>query len=183
MSTSSRANSLAVSSIVLAAAHRLARAQVELEVADASDGGVAGRRRASGAEGADAGEQLGQGERLDEVVIGAGIEARDAVADRIAGGEHEDRGGGALAAEALGDVVAVHGGEHDVEQDEVVLLGLGLELRRRRRLRPVDDVALLFEHAADGAGETAFIFDEEEVSYDDLSIPGGGKHWRFLISR
>ena len=32
-----------------------------------------------------------QRERLDEVVVGAGVEAVDPVADRVAGGEHQDR--------------------------------------------------------------------------------------------
>ena len=43
----------------------------------------------------EAGEQLLVGERLDEVVVGAGVEALDPGGDRVAGGEHEDRHGGA----------------------------------------------------------------------------------------
>ena len=38
-----------------------------------------------------AGEQLVARERLHEVVVGAGVEARDAVVDRVARGQHQDR--------------------------------------------------------------------------------------------
>ena len=37
------------------------------------------------------GQQLGEGERLDEVVVGPGVEAGDAVLDGVAGGQDQDR--------------------------------------------------------------------------------------------
>ena len=42
-------------------------------------------------QGVDTGNQLGEVERLDEVVVGTAVEARDAVRRSVAGGEHEDR--------------------------------------------------------------------------------------------
>ena len=44
--------------------------------------------------------QLAQRERLDEVVVGAGVEAGDAVVDRVARGQHQDRA--AVAARRAG---------------------------------------------------------------------------------
>ena len=41
--------------------------------------------------GADAGVELVELERLDQVVVGAGVEAGDPVAARVAGGEHDHR--------------------------------------------------------------------------------------------
>ncbi len=41
-------------------------------------------------ESAQPGEQLGEREGLDQVVVGPGVQARDAILDGVAGREHED---------------------------------------------------------------------------------------------
>ena len=77
------------SAISVLAAPDLAGGRVEPQVADLED-----RRALDGAaaaERAQAGEQLHEGERLDEVVVGPAVEARDAVLHGVAGGEHEHR--------------------------------------------------------------------------------------------
>ena len=61
---------------------------------------------------------LARAERLDDVVVGAELEADDAVGLLAAGGEHDDRDARALAQRAA-DVVAGAVGEHHVEEDEV----------------------------------------------------------------
>ena len=71
---------------------------------------------------AQAREQLAQGERLDQVVVGAGIEAGDAVVDRVARGEHEDRRAVAGLAHAPAHLEAVDVRHGDVEHDGVDLL-------------------------------------------------------------
>src|SRR6185503_1725718 len=84
----------------------LARAEIHRPIMDGDGPGClvegdrtrdqARLRAAGGALGA-AGEgpqsrgQLVVAERLDDVVIGAGVEARHPIADRVAGGEHQDR--------------------------------------------------------------------------------------------
>ena len=73
---------------------------------------------------ADAGQQLLERERLDEVVVGAGVEARDAVRDRVARREHQDRCPVAVAAEPAAHREAVELGHEDVEHDELRLLAL-----------------------------------------------------------
>ncbi|CAM5502499.1 hypothetical protein SSTU70S_00928 [Stutzerimonas stutzeri] len=72
----------------------------------------------------DAGDQLGQGEGLDQVVVGASLEPLDAIGQRIAGGEHDDRRvAPRIVAQALAHLIAVDTGQHDVQHDQVVVLG------------------------------------------------------------
>src|SRR4051794_2876664 len=71
------------------AARDLVRVRIQREVGD--DERRAAARRAAPQQRAEAGEQLLALERLDEVVVGAGVEALDAGLDGVARGEHEDR--------------------------------------------------------------------------------------------
>src|SRR3954451_1604642 len=72
----------------LAAAH-LVRVRVQRQVGDDERGAAA--RRAAAQERAQPGAQLLALERLDEVVVGAGVEALDPRLDGIARGEDQDR--------------------------------------------------------------------------------------------
>ena len=78
-----------------------------------------GRRRAVGAaqHGLHPRDELGRGERLGEVVVGAELEAEDAVDLAVAGGE-EDHRHLRRGADALAHLEAVEVGEADVEHDE-----------------------------------------------------------------
>jgi D-alanyl-D-alanine carboxypeptidase/D-alanyl-D-alanine-endopeptidase (penicillin-binding protein 4) len=61
-----------------------------------------------------------QRERLDQVVVGAGIEPGQLVVQRIARGEHQHRGLLArLVAQLAADLQAVHAGQVEVEHDRV----------------------------------------------------------------
>ena len=71
-------------------------------------------------QGADAREQLLEGERLHQVVVRPGLEPLDAVGHRVARGEHEDRRGHGPAAQQPAQLEPVHAApEHDVEDDDV----------------------------------------------------------------
>jgi len=98
---------------VVGAAH----GEVEVEGADAEalrGGGVGG----DAAEvGADAGDEFADAEGLGDVVIGAEVEAGDAVVFGVEAGEDEDGEGGGFA-ELTEDVEAVDVGEDDVEEEE-----------------------------------------------------------------
>ena len=107
----------------------------------------------------DARDDLVEAERLGDVVVAAGVEARDLVFGLVLRGEEEDRRGVAGAAEALGDAEPVHVGEHHVEDDQVGLLledgrdrlgavGHGLHLETREseaRDEQVADVRLVVD--------------------------------------
>ena len=67
----------------------------------------------------DAHEQLGEREGLGEVVVAAGVEAAEAVAQRVARGQEQDRGGDAARPQRLADVAAVGVGQADVEDEDV----------------------------------------------------------------
>ena len=71
---------MGVSSISLSVARDAARGQIERQLADLHHG----RRPRDGAaaDGLDAGHQLDERERLDDVIVGAGVQARHALLDR-----------------------------------------------------------------------------------------------------
>jgi hypothetical protein len=68
-------------------------------------------------------EELVERERLREVVVCAGIEARHAVTDGVSGGQHQHRRPDLLPSELAARLEAVDPGQHDVEHDRVVLRG------------------------------------------------------------
>src|SRR4051812_26535523 len=98
------------------AAQDLVGVGVELEVGHHERGRAA--RRAPAQQGADARQQLLAVERLDEVVVGAGVEALHTGINGIPRREHEDRDV-AVGAHLLGHVEAVEPGQAEVEQDQV----------------------------------------------------------------
>jgi hypothetical protein len=115
------------------------------------------------AEGAQTREKLLEGEWLREVVVGAGVEATDAIVDAVERSQEEDRSVEALAAERLAELNAVHPRKKDVEDDDVVRAIAGHSQAVFAVVREVDRVPFFLEHAADDLGEAAFVFDEEEV--------------------
>jgi hypothetical protein len=130
----------------------------------------AGRGGALGAadQGAEAGVGFVEVEGLDEVVVGAEVEAAHTIIEGTAGGEEKD-GGAFFQAETAEDFPAVELGQHDIENDGVVV---GLEGAVEAFLAVgggIDGVALLAERLGDGGTEVGFIFDEKEFH---------GEEWR-----
>ena len=76
-------------------------------------------RRAAAQHGVDAGQQLARVEGLGQVVVGADLEADDAVDVLALGGEHDDRRAVVGGAQAPADRQAVLAGQHQVEHDQV----------------------------------------------------------------
>jgi hypothetical protein len=114
--------------------------------------------------GADAAAQLGQAERLGDVVVGAGLEALHRVGLAVERGEHDDRDHVALGAQLARDVVARRPRpQRDVEQHHVEAV-----LRRvRERLLAVghrgDVVALARERALDQRAEVRLVVDDQDL--------------------
>ena len=98
------------------AAADLARARVERQVGEREQLVAAGR---AAQERAQPREQLLERERLDQVVVGAGVEPGDAVVDLVAGGQHQDRRRVPLAAERAAGLEPVHDRHQHVEHDRV----------------------------------------------------------------
>ena len=97
-----------------------ARARIDGEILDRQD---RGRERGPAAEQrADPREQLGKVVRLGQVVVGAGIEALDALVRFPARGQHQDGRRDAFRAQLAAHVEPVDAGQEDVEDDEVVVV-------------------------------------------------------------
>jgi len=93
-----------VSALGTAIASGLPPGYVQLQVGEAQC-----RRRvglAAAQEGAHAGQQLDEGEWLDQIVIGAGLQPADPILDAVAGGEQQD-GHIAVRAQAATDLQPV----------------------------------------------------------------------------
>ena len=105
------------------------------KVSDASACPAVGRLGAA-QQRAQPGQQLLEGERLDQVVVGAGVEAGHAVGDRVAGGEHQDRHVVAVGAQSPARLEAADPRHHHVEHERVGPLGAQPVERLARRPRP-----------------------------------------------
>ena len=133
---------------------------VEGQVGEAQDLVVAGRGAAA-EQGPDPGQQLLQGEGLDEVVVGAGVEPGHPVVDRGPGGEHEHRGVVAGLAQAAAHLEPVHPRHGHVEDDGVGRpLGVGAE-RGRAVLGRLGLVALEPQGAVQGLAHRGFVVDHQ----------------------
>jgi hypothetical protein len=116
----------------LAPAHAVLH-RIELEVGEAQRLALVGRLAGAPQQGANARAQLVERERLDQVVVGARVQASHAVGDGVAGGEHEDRRAVAAAAHAPAHLEPVHVRHGHVQDDEVG----GVVAERPQLLEPV----------------------------------------------
>ena len=68
-------------------------------------------------------EQLGEGERLRQIVVAAGLQSAARDRPRCGGAQDEHGRADALAAQLLDDAQAVAARQHDVDDGDVVRLG------------------------------------------------------------
>ena len=116
------------------------------------------------AEGAEAGRQLLVRERLHEVVVGPGIEAGDAIADRVAGGEHDDREVLVGGAQPAGHLETVDVRQPDVEDDRIDPVGrIGQLERGPAVLCQLDHVAVRLEQPAQRPAESFVVLDNQQM--------------------
>src|SRR5438552_26495 len=139
------------------AAPRAAARRLEAQVAEAEM--VGGRRPAQ--QRTHAREQLLVGERLDQVVVGSGIEAADSFFRPAQRGQEQDRHG-ACGAEPLADRYAVETGQHDVQHDEVEGARPGSAQGLVAVGRDLDVVVLGDEHALDRRRQPWIVLDDED---------------------
>jgi hypothetical protein len=108
------------------------------------------------------GQQLAEVEGLDQVVVGADVEAADAVVQLSARGEHEDRRPAVALAQHAADLEAVAVGQHHVQDDAVVVPHGCLRQRAVAVADHVDGVALVAQPTADGPRQLRVVLDEQQ---------------------
>ncbi len=120
---------------------------------------------AAAQQGAQAGDQLGHGEGLDQVVVRAGVQAAHLVGVLAAGGQHQHGGAAGLGAGAQtpADLYAGDLGKHPVEHDQVGGLLLHLEQGLLSIGGALDAEALLLEVVVEQGGEGVLVLDQQNV--------------------
>ena len=124
---------------------------------------AAGRRRLLDAaqHGLDADHQLGRAEGLGQVVVGAPLEADDALGQRAARGQHQHRHI-AIGAEQAHHLEAVDLGQHQVQHDEGRVLGARLAQGLAAVVGGDDVEALALEVGAHEGHDLAVVIDDED---------------------
>ncbi len=146
---------------------------VDHQVADHDDRGH--RVGAAAGERAQPRQQLTEVKGLGEVIVGTGVEAGDAVLDRVECGEHQDRHAVAARADGAADIHAGHAGQQHVEDDRVPRTLLGEAECGAAGGRLLHVVVRLAQAAGDGGAQRAIIFGEQEaqmVKVGDLRRSG-----------
>src|SRR5580765_8470034 len=132
----------------------LQRPEADLRRADAvraPDDGLQARR------------QLARGERVDEVVVGAEVQASDPVLE-VSAGRQRDHGAGAPALpQALQHDQAVERGERQVEHDGVIAFGGEQRVGLRAVVGRVDCVAVLLQRLGEPRGQLEAVFHQEQT--------------------
>src|SRR5262245_4531993 len=115
-------------------------------------------------------DQHRERERLDQVVVRAGIQRLDLVPFAVLRGQHENRGPDPLGAQGLTDLVAVEARQHDVQNDHVVRI-------LPSQPEPIDPVAGYIDGEALGCqappqagGQSRLVLDDEH-SHDPAPYP------------
>src|SRR5665213_1781037 len=142
------------------AAHNFTAGAIEHQIAhlEALRGGLAAAQK-----GAHAGEQFNEGERLGEVVVGAGFETFDPIVELSARAQDQDRRPGTTPANPFEHFQPVHVGKHQIENDEVVV-GVVSELERGGSvLRDVHGITGALESAPQEIGDSFLVFDYEDT--------------------
>src|SRR5581483_9269662 len=140
-------------------APHLARRDVEDEVVEREHGcGLAPAAQ----QRADPRVQLIGLERLHDVVVGAGVESVDAVCQRIARRQHEDRGREAARAHPATDLGAAHARKAEIEYEQIRYGALDRRERTAAVRRELDAVSLRCERALEHAPDRRVVVDDED---------------------
>ena len=117
-------------------------------------------------------QQLHEGKRLDQIVVGARAQPLDAILDAVARGKHDHRR--VLdRAQRPQHRQAVEAGQHLVEHDHVVVDFERKVLRVEPVVRQVDAAALLGEPLVEVVRYLQLVFDHEDLHG---SIPSATQH-------
>jgi len=112
-------------------------------------------------QGAEASEELLEVERLGQVIVGSAVEAGHAVVHAAAGGEHQDGDARAAAAQLPAHGMAVLQGQHDIEDDQVVLVDGGKVHGLLAVAGQVHGVGLFAQAFSQETGDAGVVLDKE----------------------
>ncbi len=113
-------------------------------------------------------------EGLGEIVVGPGIHAGDLVAPPVARREDDDRHLAVGAAPLLEDGDAVHLRQADIEDDDVVRLGLAEKEAFLAVHRGIDRVARIAQRRYQLPVQVFVILDDQDAHSSLLPLPNAG---------
>ncbi len=142
--------------------------RVEGDIAGLQDGAKRTARPAQ--QGLGTGDQLAHGERLDEVIVGAGVEAGDAVLHGIARRQHEDGHRLATGPHLLQQFQPIAVGQAEIENGGVI----GPDLQRSARIGAKSDCvhreAGTRQRRAEDLHDAHFVLNDQEPHVRHLVI-------------
>ena len=130
------------------------------------------RRGAAGAapgQGADAGAQFVEVDRLDQIVVGAGIEAGNLVAGGVAGGQDQDRHGLAAPARRVQHIHAGEARQAEIKHHQIESFALQREVGGMAIAHPVDGKAGLAQADGQAVAKLGVVFDKQDAHGSILS--------------
>ena len=158
-------------------AELLARVRALLKRAPAADADHVRRARqvelAAAKVRADTAHDLGDGERLRHVVVGAGVEPLHAVRLGVERGEHEDRHVVLLGAQPCADLDAGHARQEEVEDHQVVAPRPSLLERIAAVSHSVDLVPGLAQRVRHGFADRRLVLDDEDPAVHPTRVAEG----------
>ena len=157
-------------------ARHLAGRGIDREVADPDGfGDILGRRAPK--QRTHAGQQLVERKRLDQVVVGAGVEPGDAIGHLMAGSQHQHGGPVTALAQRATHRQPVHDRHHHVEQQQIGRLLTNLLERLGAITCDPDLVALEPQRTRQRITDTGVVLGNENVgSFRQRSRFGAGGH-------
>ncbi len=132
---------------------------------------------------ADAGAEFGQVERLGQIVVGPEFQSFDLVVQRVAGRDDDDPGAAAPLLQLFEQPQSAAAGQHDVQQDAVVVVCGDLVEGRGIVGGLLDDVLFPDQRPDHDLPQGGFVFDNQYFHnlslvhgwFPKIRLLGGGK--------
>jgi hypothetical protein len=114
-------------------------------------------------ERADAGFEFLQRERFGHVVIGAEIEAGDALLDAVGRGQDQHRYGRAACTQPAQNLQPVQPRQAEVEDQQIELVRCQCRIGLGAAFDPIDRVARIAQRAQQAVGEHVVVFGDQDA--------------------